>query len=382
MSKIASEIQDRILVLDGAMGTMLQAYNFTEEDFRGERFKDYPSPLKGNNDLLSITQPKAIAEIHAKYFEAGADIVETNTFSGTRIAMEDYQMQDLVYELNFESARIAKQVANTFTAENINKPRFVAGSIGPTNKTASLSPDVNRPEFRAITFNELRVAYKEQVEALIDGGVDLLLVETIFDTLNAKAALFAIEEVKEELFVSFGRNEIQQTPEETPNEQKEQERQDKIKAIQQIRLEKQRLTAKYNKERSDFEKRPKREYLSPSTKRSESAAYLVELVEKINRVGNLNFPSEIRNKKLSGTLVADLALNRNGTINNIKVLKSSGNALLDKTAVDFIRIASPYKPFTDNMLKEDTNIIHITRTYIFSPNYTISSQAVKSDNSN
>lgn len=198
MSKIISEIQDRILVLDGAMGTMLQAYNFTEEDFRGERFKDYPSPLKGNNDLLSITQPKAIAEIHAKYFEAGADIVETNTFSGTRIAMEDYQMQDLVYELNFESARIAKQVANTFTAKNPNKPRFVAGSIGPTNKTASLSPDVNRPEFRAITFNELRVAYKEQVEALIDGGVDLLIVETIFDTLNAKAALFAIEEVKEE----------------------------------------------------------------------------------------------------------------------------------------------------------------------------------------
>lgn len=198
MSKIASEIQDRILVLDGAMGTMLQAYNFTEEDFRGERFKDYPSPLKGNNDLLSITQPKAIAEIHAKYFDAGADIVETNTFSGTRIAMEDYQMQDLVYELNFESARIARQVADAFTAENPNKPRFVAGSIGPTNKTASLSPDVNRPEFRAITFNELRVAYKEQVEALIDGGVDILLVETIFDTLNAKAALFAIEEVKEE----------------------------------------------------------------------------------------------------------------------------------------------------------------------------------------
>ena len=198
MSKIISEIQDRILVLDGAMGTMLQAYNFTEEDFRGERFKDYPSTLKGNNDLLSITQPKAIAEIHAKYFDAGADIVETNTFSGTRIAMEDYQMQDLVYELNFESARIAKQVADAFTAKNPNKPRFVAGSIGPTNKTASLSPDVNRPEFRAITFNELRVAYKEQVEALIDGGVDLLLVETIFDTLNAKAALFAIEEVKEE----------------------------------------------------------------------------------------------------------------------------------------------------------------------------------------
>lgn len=198
MSKITSEIQDRILVLDGAMGTMLQAYNFTEEDFRGERFKDYPTPLKGNNDLLSITQPKAIAEVHAKYFEAGADIVETNTFSGTRIAMEDYQMQDLVYELNFESARIAREVADAFTAKNPNKPRFVAGSIGPTNKTASLSPDVNRPEYRAITFNELRLAYKEQVEALIDGGVDTLFVETIFDTLNAKAALFAIEEVKEE----------------------------------------------------------------------------------------------------------------------------------------------------------------------------------------
>lgn len=198
MSNIKQEIQKRILVLDGAMGTMLQQYNFTEEDFRGERFKDYPSPLKGNNDLLSLTQPKAIADVHAKYFEAGADIVETNTFSGTTIAMADYDMEDLVYELNFESAKIAKEVADKFTKENPEKPRFVAGSIGPTNKTASLSPDVNRPEYRAITFNELRVAYKQQVEALIDGGVDILLVETIFDTLNAKAALFAIEEVKEE----------------------------------------------------------------------------------------------------------------------------------------------------------------------------------------
>jgi len=180
------------------MGTMLQAYNFSEEDFRGDRFKVYPTSLKGNNDLLSLTQPKAIAEIHCKYFEAGADIVETNTFSGTTIAMADYNLEDLVYELNYESAKIAKQVANEFTKQNPNKQRFVAGSIGPTNKTASLSPDVNRPEYRAITFEELRVAYKQQVEALIDGGVDVLLVETIFDTLNAKAALFAIEEVKEE----------------------------------------------------------------------------------------------------------------------------------------------------------------------------------------
>lgn len=198
MSNIKNILKQRILVLDGAMGTMLQRYNFSEEDFRGERFKDYPTSLKGNNDLLSLTQPQAIAAIHRKYFEAGADIVETNTFSGTTIGMSDYNMEDLVYELNFESAKIAKQVAEEFTKANPSKPRFVAGSIGPTNKTASLSPDVNRPEYRAITFEELRIAYKQQVEALIDGGVDLLLVETIFDTLNAKAALFAIEEVKEE----------------------------------------------------------------------------------------------------------------------------------------------------------------------------------------
>src|SRR5210317_985708 len=198
MSDIRQEIQKRILVLDGAMGTMLQQYNFTEDDFRGERFKEYPSSLKGNNDLLSLTQPEAIATIHAKYFEAGADIIETNTFSATSIAMADYQMEDLVYELNFESAKIAKQVAEEFTKAEPSKPRFVAGSIGPTNKTASLSPDVNRPEYRAITFEALRKAYKEQVEGLIDGGVDLLLVETVFDTLNAKAALFAIEEIKEE----------------------------------------------------------------------------------------------------------------------------------------------------------------------------------------
>ncbi|MDO6744941.1 homocysteine S-methyltransferase family protein [Tenacibaculum soleae] len=198
MSNIYQEIQKRILILDGAMGTMLQAYKFTEEDFRGERFKEYPIPLQGNNDLLSITQPEAIKTIHAKYFEAGADIIETNTFSGTTIAMADYQMENLVYELNYESAKIAKEVAIEFTVKEPHKPRFVAGSIGPTNRTASMSPDVNDPGYRAVTFDELRVAYKEQVEALLDGGADILLVETVFDTLNAKAALFAIEEVKDE----------------------------------------------------------------------------------------------------------------------------------------------------------------------------------------
>jgi len=198
MSTIQQEIQKRILVLDGAMGTMLQRYNFSEEDFRGERFKDFPHSLKVNNDLLSITQPKAIREVHAKYFEAGADIIETNTFSGTTIGMADYHLEDIVYELNFESAKIAREVADEFTAKNPNKPRYVAGSIGPTNRTASMSPDVNDPGYRAVTFDDLRIAYKQQVEALIDGGCDVLLVETIFDTLNAKAALFAIEEVKEE----------------------------------------------------------------------------------------------------------------------------------------------------------------------------------------
>ena len=198
MSNIKQALQQRILVLDGAMGTMLQAYKFSEADFRGERFKDYPTSLQGNNDLLSITQPEAIKTIHAKYFKAGADIVETNTFSGTTIAMADYHMEDLVYELNYQSTKIAKEVAEEFTTKEPHKPRFVAGSIGPTNKTASMSPDVNDPGFRAVTFDELRIAYKQQVEALIDGGVDLLLVETVFDTLNAKAALFAIEEVKEE----------------------------------------------------------------------------------------------------------------------------------------------------------------------------------------
>jgi 5-methyltetrahydrofolate--homocysteine methyltransferase len=194
MSKIQEELKKRILVLDGAMGTMLQRNKFEEADFRGNRFADFPHPLKGNNDLLSITQPEAVKAVHRAYFAAGADIVETNTFSGTTIGMADYHMEDLVYELNYQSAKIAREVADEFT----DKPRFVAGSIGPTNRTASMSPDVNDPGYRAVTFDELKVAYKQQVEALIDGGSDLLLVETIFDTLNAKAALFAIEEVKEE----------------------------------------------------------------------------------------------------------------------------------------------------------------------------------------
>ena len=196
---IRKEAAKKILVLDGAMGTMIQAYKLTEEDYRGERFKDYPSDLKGNNDLLSITQPEIIKEIHASYFEAGADMVETNTFNSTRISMADYHMEDLAPELNFKAAQLAREVADEFTAREPEKLRFVAGSMGPTNKTASLSPDVNNPGYRAIDFDTLAANYKEQARALIEGGVDVLLVETVFDTLNAKAALFAVMELFEEL---------------------------------------------------------------------------------------------------------------------------------------------------------------------------------------
>lgn len=175
------------------MGTMIQRYNLSEDDYRGDRFRDFPHDVKGNNDLLSLTRPDIIAEIHRQYFEAGSDIVETNTFSGTRIAMADYHMEELVYELNYESARIARAVADEFTQADPTKPRFVAGAMGPTNRTASLSPDVNNPGYRAVTFDELVDAYYEQVRGLVDGGSDILLVETIFDTLNAKAALFAID---------------------------------------------------------------------------------------------------------------------------------------------------------------------------------------------
>ena len=193
MKSLYDVIKERILVLDGAMGTMIQAYNLKEEDFRGERFKNYSSSLKGNNDLLSITQPQIISEIHKKYLEAGADILETNTFSSNSISMADYNMEDLVYELNFESAKIAKKLTDEYSIKDSSKPRFVAGSIGPTNKTASMSPDVSDPGFRAITFDELVISYTEQIKGLVDGGVDILLLETIFDTLNAKAALFAID---------------------------------------------------------------------------------------------------------------------------------------------------------------------------------------------
>jgi 5-methyltetrahydrofolate--homocysteine methyltransferase len=195
---IETILKQRILVLDGAMGTMIQRLEFTEEQFRADRFKDHPCPLGGNNDLLSITQPDAIKNIHEQYLLAGADIIETNTFSSTSIAMADYQLEHLAYELNFESAKIAKQVAQKISTENPDKPRFVAGSIGPTNKTASMSPDVNDPGFRAVSFDELFDAYHEQVAGLVEGGADLLLVETVFDTLNAKAALFAIQQYFEE----------------------------------------------------------------------------------------------------------------------------------------------------------------------------------------
>ena len=195
---IETILKERILVLDGAMGTMIQRLEFTEEQFRADRFKDHPCPLGGNNDLLSITQADAIKNIHEQYLLAGADIIETNTFSSTSIAMADYQLEHLAYELNFESAKIAKQVAQKISTESPDKPRFVAGSIGPTNKTASMSPDVNDPGFRAVSFDELFDAYHEQVAGLVEGGADLLLVETVFDTLNAKAALFAIQQYFEE----------------------------------------------------------------------------------------------------------------------------------------------------------------------------------------
>jgi len=196
--QIKQLLQQRILILDGAMGTMIQSYQLEEADFRAERFVDHPCDVKGNNDLLSITQPKIISDIHRAYFEAGADIVETNTFNGTSIAMADYQMEDLAYELNFASAKLARDVADELTAKNPDKPRFVAGVLGPTNRTASISPDVNNPGYRNVTYDELVEAYLVSIAGLVDGGSDFILVETIFDTLNAKAALFAVEQYFDE----------------------------------------------------------------------------------------------------------------------------------------------------------------------------------------
>ena len=197
MSKLGSLVRERILILDGAMGTMIQQYNLTEEDFRGERFSQIPGQMKGNNDLLCLTRPDVIQDIHRKYLAAGADIIETNTFSSTRVSMADYHVQDYVREMNLAAVHLAREVADEFTSFTPDKPRFVAGSVGPTNKTCSMSPDVNNPAFRALSYDELADAYREQMEALLEGGVDALLIETIFDTLNAKAAIFAAGQAME-----------------------------------------------------------------------------------------------------------------------------------------------------------------------------------------
>ncbi len=191
-------LAERILVLDGAMGTMIQGYGLEEPDFRGDRFGDHPRDLKGNNDLLCLTRPEVIEEIHRSFFDAGADIIETNTFNANRISQADYALEGIVHELNVDAARIARRVADAKTAQDPSRPSFVAGAIGPANRTASLSPDVNNPGYRGVTFDQLVDAYHEQARALVEGGVDLLLTETVFDTLNLKAALFAIEKSFEE----------------------------------------------------------------------------------------------------------------------------------------------------------------------------------------
>ena len=198
MHRIEQLLQNRILFLDGAMGTMIQKHKLTEEQYRGSRFSNYAHPLKGNNDLLSITHPEIISQIHHDFLEAGADIIETNTFNSTTVSMADYHMENLVDELNIVSAKLARAAADDYTAKNPDKPRFVAGSLGPTNKTTSLSPDVNKPGYRAIDFDELVVAYKQQAQSLARGGIDIFLIETVFDTLNCKAAIFAILELKDE----------------------------------------------------------------------------------------------------------------------------------------------------------------------------------------
>ena len=194
-------VRERILILDGAMGTMIQQYNLTEDDFRGKRFAQIPGQLKGNNDILCLTRPDVIRDIHRKYLAAGADIIETNTFNSTSVSMADYHVQEYVREINFAAVKLAREVADEFTVLTSDKPRFVAGSIGPTNKTCSMSPDVNNPAFRALTYDELAAAYREQMEAMLEAGVDALLIETIFDTLNAKAAIYAAEQAMEAIGV-------------------------------------------------------------------------------------------------------------------------------------------------------------------------------------
>lgn len=193
MKTLQDCLKERILIIDGAMGTMIQRHKLEEKDYRGERFKDWHTDVKGNNDLLSITQPQIIEDIHKQYLEAGADIIETNTFSSTTIAQADYDMQALAYELNVAAAKCARVAADEYTLKNPAKPRFVAGAIGPLNKTLSLSPDVNNPGYRAVTFDTVAEAYTEQIKGLVDGGVDIILIETIFDTLNAKAAIYAVK---------------------------------------------------------------------------------------------------------------------------------------------------------------------------------------------
>ena len=192
-------VQNRILILDGAMGTMIQRYKLDEEAYRGERYKEWGQDLKGNNDLLSLTQPQIIREIHEAFLEAGADLIESNTFNSTSISQADYGLEKIAYELNLESARLARAAADAWSEKTPDKPRFVAGAVGPTNRTASVSPDVNNPGFRNVTFDELVEAYSEQTRGLIEGGADTILIETIFDTLNAKAAGFAVRQVFEEV---------------------------------------------------------------------------------------------------------------------------------------------------------------------------------------
>jgi 5-methyltetrahydrofolate--homocysteine methyltransferase len=225
IAALKREAKERILILDGAMGTMIQRYKLDEAGYRGARFKDFSHDLKGNNDLLVLTQPTIISEIHNAYLEAGADIIETNTFNAQAISQADYGLEDIAYEMNVAAAKLAREAADAWTKKTPDKPRFVAGAIGPTNRTASISPDVNNPGFRNVSFDALVAAYSTQTRGLIDGGVDTILIETVFDTLNAKAAGFAVEQVFDEMGVELpimisgtitdlsGRNLSGQTPE-------------------------------------------------------------------------------------------------------------------------------------------------------------------------